>query len=92
MTPEYWSDVESEALHVLNMSVADEDQLERAIRFATGRAFHFAKHLPTGSKQRVRFDLRGQTATDLQLKKIRDGIARLVNNLSGSVAVEFHTD
>ena len=92
MTPEYWSDEESEALHILNISVADETQLERAICFAAGRAFHFAKHLPTGSKQRVRFDLRGQTATDLQLKKIRDGIARLVNNLSGSVAVEFHTD
>ena len=63
-TPEGYDDVRNEALHVLNVSFRDTMEMGRVVRFTCARVVHFHGHLPSGSSQRVVFDLRGQLVSN----------------------------
>lgn len=59
-TPEFVSDDSSTAIHVINHSLTDDDQLSRNLAFVRGRVAFFARQLPTGMQQHIIFDDRGQ--------------------------------
>ena len=91
-TPEAYDDVNKEALHVLNVRFTGEVNRNRAVKFACARVLHFHKHLPKGSSQRVRFDLRGQLVSNKNLELARQTIVEEAAKHGIQVSVEFLTN
>lgn len=58
--PEFIAGDSSAAIHVINHSLADAAQLNRNLTFIRGRVAFFARQLPSGMKQHIIFDDRGQ--------------------------------
>jgi hypothetical protein len=71
-TPELVADDSSTAIHVINHALEDAAQLTRNLIFVRGRFAFFARHLPTGMKQHIIFDDRGQNIPE----DIRDALRR----------------
>jgi len=59
-TPESVADDSSTAIHVINHALEDNAQLARNLSFIRSRAAFFSRQLPTGMKQHIIFDDRGQ--------------------------------
>lgn len=59
-TPEFISRDSTTAIHVINHSLTDHDQLARNIAFIRGRVAFFSRQLPVGMKQHIILDDRGQ--------------------------------
>jgi hypothetical protein len=91
-TPEAYSSVRRNALHVLNVNFAGEENRTRVIRFVCARIIHFNRHLPKGTKQTVRFDFVGQFVSDKSLMIARQIIEEESRRNGISVSVEFLTD
>lgn len=91
-TPEAYDDVNKEALHVLNVHFIGEANRNRVVNFACARVLHFHKHLPQGSSQRVRFDLRGQLVSNKNLEAARQTIVGEAAKRGIKVTVEFLTN
>ena len=92
VTPEAYDDVTKEALHVLNVLFVGEMNRTRAIKFTSARVLHFHRHLPQGSSQRVRFDLRGQLISNKNLEMARQTIVEQAQQKGIPVSVEFLTN
>src|ERR1700722_14528552 len=88
-TPEGYNDANHEALHVLNVNFVGEENRNRVLRFVLARILHFARHLPKGSSQRVRFDFRGQFASHKNLAHVRGAISQFAAKHGINVSVEF---
>lgn len=91
-TPEAYDDVNKEALHVLNVHFIGEANRNRVLKFASARVLHFHRHLPKGSYQRVRFDLRGQLVSNKNLELARQTIVEEAAKHGIQVSVEFLTN
>lgn len=91
-TPEIYDQQNREALHVLNVNFIGEANRNRVAKFACARIRHFQNHLPEGSSQRVRFDLRGQLISNKNLEIIRQVIVQESAKLGIRVSVEFLTN
>jgi hypothetical protein len=91
-TPEAYDNVNNEALHVLNVHFIGEVNRNRAVKFASARILHFHRHLPKGSTQRVRFDLRGQLVSNKNLEQARQTIVQEAAKHGIQVSVEFLTN
>lgn len=91
-TPEFYDPVAGEALHVLNVYFIGEPNRNRVLMFACARIRHFCKQLPPGTSQRIRFDLRGQRASNRVLAHARQTIADNAMRLGIPVSVEFITN
>lgn len=92
VTPEAYDDVNRVALHVLNVNLIGDINRNRVIKFTCARVLHFAKHLPNGSSQRIRFDLRGQLIGNRNLEHVRQTIVQESANRGIVVTVEFLTN
>ncbi|MCO8125243.1 hypothetical protein NHH03_26130 [Stieleria sp. TO1_6] len=92
VTPEAYDDVKKEALHVLNVHFIGEVNRNRVVKFACARVLHFHKHLPKGSSQKVRFDLRGQLVSNKNLELARQTIVEEAAKHGIQVSVEFLTN
>lgn len=92
ITPEGYDDAIREALHVLNVNFIGEANRNRVVKFTCARVVHFHKHLPEGSSQRVRFDLRGQAVTSKNLDLARQSILQEASKHGIRVFVEFLTN
>jgi len=90
-TPEAYDDVSMEALHVLNVHFIGDMNRSRVVKFACARVLHFHKHLPKGSSQRIRFDLRGQRISNKNLESSRQAILQEAAKHGIPVSVEFLT-
>lgn len=90
-TPEAYDDVSREALHVLNVHFIGEVNRNRVVKFACARVLHFHKHLPKGSSQRVRVDLRSQLVSNKNLELARQTIIQDAARHGIQVSVEFLT-
>src|SRR5258708_28809302 len=86
-TPEAYNDVNREALHVLNVNLVGDSNRRRALKFVCARILHFAKQLPRGSSQRIRFDLRGQMIGNSRLDQMRRVIVEESSRRGIEVAV-----
>ncbi|PQO28977.1 hypothetical protein C5Y97_22465 [Blastopirellula marina] len=91
-TPEAYDDVNKVALHVLNVFLSGDVNRNRVIKFTVARILHLNKHLPKGSSQRVRFDLRGQLVSDENLELARQAIVQAAGNHGIQASVEFLTN
>lgn len=91
-TPEGYDDANREALHVLNVNFIGEANRNRVVKFACARVLHFHRHLPKGSSQRVRFDLRGQLVSNKNLELARQAIMQEAAEHGIQVSVEFVTN
>jgi hypothetical protein len=89
VTPEFYCAETREALHVINAKCIGKPRRDRVCRFVVARLVHYAKHLPEGCSQRVRFDLRGQLIGDASLAEMRESITAEVADRGISVSVEF---
>lgn len=76
--PEYVSEDNTYATHVLNVNLSTEEQVERALRFIRGRLLYYAAHLPKDMQQDVFIDDRGLRLS----QSTRDRIAREVSKLA----------
>ena len=77
-TPEFVAKDSSTAIHVINHALGDVGQLTRNLTFIRGRVAFFTRHLPTGTKQHIIFDDRGQNIP----KDIRDGLRRSLTSIA----------
>lgn len=91
-TPEAYDDIRKEALHVLNVHFIGEVNRNRVVKFTCARVLHFHEHLPKGSSQRVRFDLRGQLVSGKNLELARQTIVQEAAKFGIQVSVEFLTN
>jgi len=91
-TPEGYDDGSREALHVLNVNVIGDSSRNRVVKFVCARVLHFSRHLPSGSSQRIRFDLRGQMVSSTRLDQIRRTIVEESSKRGIQVVVEFLTN
>ena len=91
-TPEGYDDANREALHILNVNFIGEANRNRVVKFACARVLHFHRHLPKGSSQRVRFDLRGQLVSNRNLELARQAITHEASRHGIQVSVEFLTN
>ncbi len=91
-SPEGYDDVTNEALHVLNVSLRDTVEISRVLRFACARVVHFHRNLPSGSSQKVVFDLRGQLVSNAAREAIRTGLVGESARQGIRVTVEFLTN
>lgn len=87
-TPEGYDFAKKEALHVLNVKLIGDINRNRVIKFICARILYFARHLPSGSSQRVVFDLRGQRIGNKKFD-MRQTIIREVSKNGIPVVVEF---
>lgn len=92
ITPEAYNDATKEALHVLNVHFIGQASRDRVIRFTCARLVHFHQHLPVGSTQRIRFDLRGQLISNKNLESARETIVAAASKHGIRVSVEFLTN
>jgi len=90
-TPEGYDEERVEALHVLNVNFVGEANRSRVVKFTCARVLHFDRHLPRGSSQRIRFDLRGQLVSNRVLELVRQSITQLAFEHGVKVSVEFLT-
>lgn len=90
-TPEGYDDLNQEALHILNVNFIGEENRNRVVRFVIGRMLYFHRHLPAGSSQRIRFDLRGQLVSNKNLTFARQAISQAAAQHSIKVSIEFLT-
>ena len=91
-TPELYDEVDRVALHVLNVHFIGEENRNRVIKFAIARVLHFDRHLPKGSSQRIRFDLRGQQVSNKNLEPARQTILHEAAKYDVHVSVDFLTN
>jgi hypothetical protein len=91
-TPEGYDDANQEALHVLNVCLVGESNRNRVVKFTCGRILHFKRHLPEGSSQRIRFDLRGQAISSKMLELVRKQVIDDAAKHGIQVTVEFLTN
>ena len=91
-TPEGYDEENREALHVLNVNFIGEANRNRVVKFACARVLYFDRHLPKGSSQRVRFDLRGQLVSNKNLELARQSIMQVASKHGVRVSVEFLTN
>ena len=91
-TPEAYDDLSREALQVLNVNIIGDLNRERVLKFVCARVLHFKKHLPEGSSQRIRFDLRGQKVSNSRLDQIRRAIIEESRRHAIQVTVEYLTN
>lgn len=77
-TPEFVSSDSSTAIHVINHALKDAEQLTRNLMFIRGRVAFFTRHLPTGMKQHIVFDDRGQNIP----KDIRDALQQSLSSFA----------
>lgn len=92
VTPEGYDDTKREALHVLNVNFIGAENRNRVLKFVVARMLHFHRHLPTGSSQRVRLDLRGQLVSNKNLELARQAISCEAAKHRIDVSVEFLTN
>jgi hypothetical protein len=90
-TPEAYDDIKKEALHVLNVHFIGDDNRNRVVKFAIARVKFFHRHLPKGSSQRVRFDLRGQLISNKNIEFARQAIEQDAMKHGIQISVEFLT-
>lgn len=90
-TPEGYDDNNMEALHVLNVRFVGEANRNRVLKFVCARILHFHRHLPKGSSQRVRFDLRGQLVSIKNLEHARQTIVQEAAKHGVRVTIDFLT-
>lgn len=91
-TPEGYDEVNREALHILNVNFIGEVNRDRVVNFVCARVLYFDRHLPKGSSQRVRFDLRGQLVSNKSLEHARQTLTREASRHGIRVSVEFLTN
>jgi hypothetical protein len=91
-TPEGYDDATREALHVLNVNLIGDINRNRVLKFTCARVLHFDRHLPKGSSQRIRFDLRGQMISNKNLELVRQTIVQESAKQGITVVVEFLTN
>jgi hypothetical protein len=91
-TPEGYDDASREALHILNVNFIGEVNRNRVVKFVVARVLHFHRHLPAGSSQRVRLDLRGQLVSNKNLDLARQAIAHEAAKHQINVSIEFLTN
>jgi hypothetical protein len=91
-TPEGYDDANREALHILNVNFIGEENRNRVVKFVVARVLHFHRHLPKGSSQRVRFDLRGQLVSNKNLNLARQAIFHEAAKHTVNVSIEFLTN
>ena len=91
-TPEAYNNVTKEALHVLNVHFIGDLNRTRVVKFVCARVFHFHRHLPEGSSQRVVFDLRGQLVSNRNLESARQTLVQEAADRGIQVSVEFLTN
>lgn len=87
-TPEGYDEAKNEALHILNVNLIGEEKVARVLEFMCARVQHFARHLPTGSTQRVIFDVRGQRPNPERMKNLRQTIINRSAENGISVTIE----
>jgi len=68
-----------------------EAHRSRVLKFVCARIVHFHKHLPKGSSQRVRFDLRGQWVSTKNLEQARHALVQESAKHGVHVEVDFLT-
>ena len=91
-TPEGYDDANREALHILNVNFIGEENRNRVVKFVVARVLHFHRHLPQGSSQRVRLDLRGQLVSNKNLDHARQAITHEAAKHQVNVSIEFLTN
>jgi len=91
-TPEGYDEVNREALHILNVNFIGEENRSRVLKFVIARILRFQRHLPEGSSQRIRFDLRGQVVGNKYLENTRQAIFDEAARCRINVSVEFLTN
>ncbi|MBN8603013.1 MAG: hypothetical protein J0M26_18395 [Planctomycetes bacterium] len=77
-TPEFVSRDSSTAIHVINHALENDVQLNRNMSFIRGRIAFFARQLPSGMKQHVIFDDRGQNIPS----SIRDSLREAFTSIA----------
>jgi len=77
-TPEFVAEDSSTAIQVINHALENVAQLTRNSTFIRGRVAFFARQLPTGMKQHIIFDDRGQNIP----KDIRDALRRSLTSIA----------
>ena len=72
-TPEFINDSKGEYVFVASHSLESQDAIELSVRYNKARIVFGSKHLPQHIKScRIIYDIRGQSVTDLAIKKITD--------------------
>ena len=78
-TPEFVTDDSSTAIHVINHALENENQLSRNLSFIRGRVAFFARQLPSGMKQHIIFDDRGQNIPGSVRDSFRAALASIAS-------------
>jgi len=81
ITTEYYHEQLKLALHIFNHHLESERDLGRTIRFVAARLKWFERNLPDGSRQAIRFDDEGRTATAQAKKAIRAALESRVTSI-----------
>lgn len=92
VTPEGYNESTKEALHVLNVNLIGDANKTRVVRFICARVLHYDRHLPEGTSQQIRFDLRGQFVGNKALYSLRQSIVDECSSKGIQVSVEFLTN
>jgi len=90
ITIEGFSDEKKEALHVFNSDLSKKEKIDRVKKFAIGRVIWAHKHFPTGTNQRIVFDVRGQSLSSQELEEIKNSILEsVIVIISTKLSIEF---
>lgn len=76
VSPELYSAERGQVLHVFNFDLTRPRSEALAVQFGLGRVRWFARHLPPGTQQLIRFDDRGQVYPPLLRARLREAFAR----------------
>ncbi len=90
-TPEMYDGTNRVACHVINANLVGDENTNRVLKFVCARILHFDSHLPDGSSQHVRFDLRGQMIGNKKLDSVRKAVVDESRGRGIQVAVDFLT-
>lgn len=77
ITPEFFNREKNSAVHIFNHCLLDEDNINRAIKFAIGRIEWYKNFLPQGCSHEVVFDDRGQDIDDSVRNKVAESLSGL---------------
>ena len=91
ITPDSYDDANQCAWHVFNVNFVGDENRSRVLKFVLARVRHFQKHLPSGSTQAVRFDLRGQAVSDRHLFDARTSLVQDAAIQGIQLSVDFLT-
>lgn len=90
VTPEGYDDEKQEALHVLNVNLIGEENVNRVLEFMSARIQHFARHLPGSFTQQVIFDIRGQRPNPERMNRLKQTIIDRSAEQGISVTIDYY--